>query len=112
MSETEGASFGMGMINLVPWDKRKYTASELIEQYEQRISHIRDADIQFFLPPTVPGFGNASGFELRLQDKTAGTFEDMDKVIRNFLAQLNADGRLRGVSTRFQPQFPPIHDQG
>lgn len=106
MSETEGASFGMGMINLVPWDKRKYTASELIEQYEQRISHIRDADIQFFLPPTVPGFGNASGFELRLQDKTAGTFEDMDKVIRNFLAQLNADGRLRGVSTGFNPNFP------
>lgn len=112
MSETEGASFGMGMINLVPWDKRKYTASELIEQYEQRISHIRDADIQFFLPPTVPGFGNASGFELRLQDKTAGTFEDMDKVIRNFLAQLNADGTPQRRFHRFQPQFPPIHDQG
>lgn len=106
MSETEGASFGMGMINLVPWDERKYTAAELIEQYEERVSHIKDGEIQFFLPPTVPGFGNASGFELRLQDKTAGSYEDMDKVIKTFLARLNADERLRGVSTGFNPNFP------
>ena len=45
--------------------------------------HIKDADIQFFLPPTVPGFGNASGFELRLQDKTAGTFAELDEVAKN-----------------------------
>lgn len=106
MSETEGASFGMGMINLVPWDKREHTAAELVEMYSERVSHITDADIQFFLPPTVPGFGNASGFELRLQDKTAGSFGDMDKVIKSFLAALNADGRLRGVTTGFNPNFP------
>ena len=71
MTETEGANFGMGMINLTPWSERDQTAAELIEIYKDRTSHIKDADIQFFLPPTVPGFGNASGFELRLQDKTS-----------------------------------------
>lgn len=106
MTETEGASFGMGMINLVPWNEREYTASELVDQYKERVSHITDADIQFFLPPTVPGFGNASGFELRLQDKTAGSFQDMDQVIRGFLAELNADERLKDVTTGFNPNFP------
>lgn len=65
MTETEGASFGMGMINLKPWNEREQSAAELMRVYADRVSHIKDADIQFFLPPSVPGFGNASGFELR-----------------------------------------------
>jgi hydrophobic/amphiphilic exporter-1 (mainly G- bacteria), HAE1 family len=71
MTETEGASYGMGMINLKAWDERDKGVEELMQLYKERTSHIKDADIQFFLPPSVPGFGNASGFELRLQDKTA-----------------------------------------
>ena len=86
MTETEGASFGMGMINLKPWDEREKTAEELMQVYADRTAHIKDAQIQFFLPPSVPGFGNASGFELRLQDKT--------------------DPRLQGVSSGFNPNFP------
>ncbi len=105
-TETEGASFGMGMINLIPWDQRDKTVYELMKDYEERVSHIKDADIQFFLPPTVPGFGNASGFELRLQDKTSGTFQDLDNVIKGFIEKLEADPRIEGVSTGFNPNFP------
>ena len=106
MTETEGASFGMGMINLKPWNEREQTAEELMRVYADRVSHIKDADIQFFLPPTVPGFGNASGFELRLQDKTAGTFAELDEVAKSFVAKLNADPRLWGVTSGFNPNFP------
>ena len=45
MTETEGANFGMGMINLTPWSERDQTAAELIEIYKDRTSHIKDADI-------------------------------------------------------------------
>ena len=106
MTETEGASFGMGMINLVSWNDRDTTASESIEVYAHRIAHIKDAEIQFFLPPTVPGFGNASGFELRLLDKTAGTFHETASVADNLAERLNKDKRLRGVTSGFNPNFP------
>lgn len=106
MTETEGASFGMGMINLKPWNEREQTAEELMRVYAERVSHIKDADIQFFLPPTVPGFGNASSFELRLQDKTAGTFAELDEVAKAFIDKLNADPRLTGVVSGFNPNFP------
>lgn len=106
MTETEGASFGMGMINLVSWNERDKTASELIEVYADRTAHIKDAEIQFFLPPTVPGFGNASGFELRLLDKTAGTFHETASVADNLAERLNKDKRLRGVTSGFNPNFP------
>ena len=106
MTETEGASYGMGMINLKPWSERDKTVDELISTYEERVSHIKDAEIQFFLPPSVPGFGNASGFELRLQDKTAGDFHEFAEVANNLVEKLNADPRLQGVTSGFNPNFP------
>lgn len=106
MTETEGASFGMGMINLKPWDEREQTAAELMEVYARRVSHIKDGEIQFFLPPSVPGFGNASGFELRLQDKTNGSFQQTADVANELVERLNADPRLRGVTSGFNPNFP------
>ncbi len=106
MTETEDASYGMGMINLKPWNERDKTAAELLEIYAERTAHIKDAEIQFFLPPTVPGFGNASGFELRMQDKTAGSYQETARVANELVEKLNQDPRLQGVSSGFQPNFP------
>lgn len=106
MTETEDASYGMGMINLKPWNERDQTAAELLEVYTDRTAHIKDAEIQFFLPPTVPGFGNASGFELRLQDQTAASFQETAKIANQLVDSLNKDPRLQGVSSGFQPNFP------
>ena len=106
MTETEGASYGMGMINLKPWSEREQSVDELMKIYSDRVSHVKDADIQFFLPPSVPGFGNASGFELRLQDKTAGDFHEFAEVANNLVEKLNADPRIQGVTSGFNPNFP------
>ena len=106
MTETEDASYGMGMINLKPWNERDKTAAELLEVYAERTAHIKDAEIQYFLPPTVPGFGNASGFELRLQDRTAASFQETARVANMLVDSLNRDSRLQGVTSGFQPNFP------
>ena len=106
MTETEGASYGMGMINLKPWGEREQSVEELMKVYADRVSHIKDADIQFFLPPSVPGFGNASGFELRLQDKTAGDFHEFAEVANHLVERLNEDPRIQGVTSGFNPNFP------
>lgn len=106
MTETEDASYGMGMINLKPLNERDKTAAELLEVYAERTAHIKDAEIQYFLPPTVPGFGNASGFELRLQDRTAASFQETARVANMLVDSLNRDPRLQGVTSGFQPNFP------
>lgn len=106
MTETEDASYGMGMINLKPWNERDKTAAELLDVYAERTAHIKDAEIQYFLPPTVPGFGNASGFELRLQDRTAASFQETARVANMLVDSLNRDPRLQGVTSGFQPNFP------
>ncbi|WP_293788207.1 efflux RND transporter permease subunit [uncultured Pedobacter sp.] len=107
MSEITGASYGMGMINLSPWDTRKESVDELIRELKTKTRHIADASIEFFSPPTVPGFGNASGFELRLLDKNKG--EDLSRtasVTQNFLKELNSSKSISGAFTSFDPSFP------
>ncbi|MBC6989699.1 efflux RND transporter permease subunit [Hymenobacter sp. BT491] len=107
MSEVAGASYGMGMINLKPWEERKESVSEIITLLEAKTKGITDAQIQFFPPPTVPGFGNSSGFELRLLDKTGrGDLQQTDKVAKDFIAALNQRPEIGSAFTGFDPTFP------
>ncbi|HRO43447.1 MAG TPA: efflux RND transporter permease subunit [Flavipsychrobacter sp.] len=107
MSDVAGASYGMGMINLKPWDERDRSLAETIKELETRTKRVTDASIQFFPPPTVPGFGNASGFELRLLDKTGS--DDLQKtavVTKDFVEALEKSDAVTNVFTGFDPNFP------
>ncbi|EIM75844.1 hydrophobe/amphiphile efflux-1 (HAE1) family transporter [Nitritalea halalkaliphila LW7] len=116
VTETAGASYGMGMINLKPWKDREQAVPELIARYADRVAHLKGADIRFYAPPPVPGFGNADGFELRLQNKAAASLEETAEVLDTFMEALNARPEIANLSTTFDPNFPQYllhvdHDQ-
>lgn len=107
MTDGSGASFGMSTINLRGWKDRKESAREIISILEEKTSHIQDADIQFFPPPAVPGFGNASGFEMRILDKTgSGNLRKTDEVTQQFMKELRKRPEIKNVFTSFNPNFP------
>lgn len=106
MTESAGASYGMAMINLKPWHQRLASMDEIMATLKSRSRTIRLADIQFFAPPTVPGFGNASGFELRLQDRTGGDLLASAKVTKEFIQALNSRPEIQNAFTTFDPNFP------
>ena len=107
MTEGVGPSFGMSTISLKPWNERAYTADQLIAELEQKTAHIKDADIQFLPPPAVPGFGNASGFELRVLDKTGkGDLMATNQVVQQFLERVNTCKEIKSAFTGFNPTFP------
>jgi len=107
MSDVAGASYGMGMINLKPWDQRNESLERIIHALEQGTKGVADASIQFFPPPTVPGFGNASGFELRLLDKSGSdNLQKTAEVTKGFVDALNASKPVANVFTGFDPNFP------
>jgi len=107
LTDGSGASFGMGMINLKPWDKRKHNVDEIINMLEQNIAHIKDASIQFFPPPAVPGYGNASGFELRLQDRSgSGDLQKLEKVANDFVEELNKSQEIKNTFSSYDASFP------
>lgn len=107
MTDGVGASYGMGMINLKNWDERQQTLDEIIAALEEKTKTVQDASIQFFPPPTVPGFGNSSGFELRLLDRTgSGDLQKTKKVTDTFIAALKKRPEIGNAFTSFDPSFP------
>lgn len=106
VTEIAGASFGMGMVNLKPWDERDFDVTKFISDLKKKLSHISDADIEVFAPPTVPGFGNTSGYELRFKDRSRVSIEQMDKVNREFVQALNAAPELANNFTSFDASYP------
>lgn len=107
LSEGTGANSGTCLINLKSWDKRKHSAREVIEDFEEKTKEITGATIEFFQPPAVPGYGAAGGFELRLLDKTgSGDFKKMEQVNTDFVKALNERPELSSVFSFYSASFP------
>ncbi len=107
MTDGAGASFGMGMMNLKPWESRTESVDDVIRILAEKTKHIKDADIQFFPPPAVPGYGNAGGFEFRIQDRTgSGNLQAMEKVTKSFIEELNKRPEVVNAFTSFDASFP------
>jgi HAE1 family hydrophobic/amphiphilic exporter-1 len=66
-----------------------------------------DADIEFFQPPSIPGYGAASGFELRLLDKTGNNdYHQMEKVSKDFVKELNKRPEIGSAFTFYSASYP------
>lgn len=107
VNEVAGASYGMGMVNLKPWDDRKASVQDIIEILQKKTAGIADASIEFFPPPTVPGFGNSSGFELRLLDRSGtGDLRQTAQVTNQFIDALKKRPEIGSAFTSFDAEFP------
>ncbi len=107
MTDGTGPSYGTVLVNLKPWKERTRSVNELIEEFRQRSKGLSDAEIEYFAPPPVPGYGNAGGFELSILDKTGrGDFTEMDRVVQDFLTELRSRPEVASAFTIFQADFP------
>jgi HAE1 family hydrophobic/amphiphilic exporter-1 len=95
------------LVNLKPWAERSHSVQDVMAELERRTAHLNDADIELFPPPSVPGYGNASGFELRVLDKTGrGDFSEMQTVVATFIEDLKARPEIASAFTIFNANFP------
>ena len=106
VTEIAGSSYGMAMINMSDWSERSKSVNDLIAELIEKTKGVSDAQIEVFAPPTVPGFGNTSGYELRLLDRTGGSIETTDKITKEFVERLNKAPELKNNFTSFDATFP------
>lgn len=107
LSDGTGATYGTCLLNLKPWKSRNRSVEEVIVDLESKTRHIQDASVEYFPPPAVPGYGNASGFELRLLDKTgSGDIKQMEKVVQQFLVDLRSCPEIATAFTIFDASYP------
>lgn len=107
LSDGTGATYGTVLVNLKKWDERHSTVNEVISSLEDKTKSIKTAKIEMFPPPAVPGYGNASGFELRLLDKTGtGDLKKMEAVVKQFIKDLESRPEIGSAFSIFDASYP------
>jgi hydrophobe/amphiphile efflux-1 (HAE1) family protein len=114
---SRGQNAGVGFVRLKPWDERpgeRLRADVVAARVQKAFASIKEANVFVFTPPAVTELGNASGFELQLQDR-GDRGHDALLAARNQLLDLaRKDPRLvkvRPSGLEDTPQFNVDVDQ-
>ena len=102
-----GSAYAMVIMHLKTWDERKNESLQnVINQLTKKTAGINGANIFYFSPPTLQGFGSSDGYEFQLQDKGGHTINELFNVSTNFLAALKKRKEIQSVNSSFNPNFP------
>jgi len=106
LTEGRGSNAGTCLINLKDWSDRKQSAKEVIKELEEKAKDL-PANIEYFEPPAVPGYGASDGFALRLLDKSSDPdYQEFDKVNTDFVAALKKRKELSGLFAFYSAKYP------
>ena len=109
LSGGNGGSYGALFMNLKDWDQRKgkdHSVDAVINKLFGATAGIKGANLFFIAPPTLEGFGNTSGFEFQVQDRTGGDIAHFYDVNNKFLAALNKRPEIQYATSFFNINFP------
>src|SRR5262249_15153378 len=93
MINNNGSNYALFFIGLEDWDKRLLKGRDLatiMSELRQKTSKVPDALCIVFSLPAVDGVGNASGFDLRLQDRAGVGRDAIGQVIQGLVVDGNA----------------------
>ena len=105
----QGSSTGNFIIRLKDWDERTEKGDDIdsvMEEIYDRTGDITSADIMVYTRGMIPGYGASSGFELYVQDQKGGKLEDLEKIAKNFIAELNKRPEIMRAKTSFDSNYP------
>lgn len=105
----QGPSYGSFIVKLKDWEERSMKESSTVvfaNLYLRSRDVFKDAQVLFFQPPMVSGYGATNGFTLNLQDRTGGDLNKFFDVTKTFLANLTKRPEIESAQTTFNPNFP------
>jgi len=105
-------NYGTIFARLEDWEERKEKELKvfgIMAKLQRQFRDIPEAIIFPFNLPTLAGFGNASGFNFLIQDRTGTiTVEQFGEETRKFLAAARQRPELGNLFTSFDPNYPQV----
>ncbi|SMC77088.1 efflux RND transporter permease subunit [Moheibacter sediminis] len=104
----QGSNYGIALIRLKPFKERPtedLSTDAVVGQLFGIGASMPDAKMIFFSPPSIPGYGMSSGFELKLLDKSGGSFADFDKATQEYLGALMQRPEIQYAQTSFNTNY-------
>jgi HAE1 family hydrophobic/amphiphilic exporter-1 len=108
VANANSSAYGVGFIRMKPVKERGPVKdiNEIIGVLNQKFSVIKEASIFLFVYPTIQGFGNTSGFEFILQDRTGGQLDKLANTAYGLIGALMQRPEIAYAFTTFNTGNP------
>jgi HAE1 family hydrophobic/amphiphilic exporter-1 len=104
-----GSNNGLAIIILKDWEDRttpELGLRQLIPRLMGQLWTMPDAQIMVFNPPPIPGLGNSSGFEFKLQDSEGKDPGELAQVMNGLIYEANQRPELTRVFSTYRANVP------
>jgi HAE1 family hydrophobic/amphiphilic exporter-1 len=111
LTGVSGSNNGFMAIVYEPWDDRmslEESQQAIIGHLRREFSKVEDAVAIVFPPPAIDGLGNASGFQMQLQDRGNAGLEQLQTVANEMVTAGNAQTGLQALNTTFRAAVPQV----
>ena len=108
IANANSSNYGVGFIHMKPPGKRGAVnnVEGVMGIINQKLSVIKEASVFLFQFPTVQGFGNTSGFEFILQDRTGGPLDKLANTTNGLIGELMQRKEIAYAFTTFNTGNP------
>jgi len=115
ITDANASSYAQGFVRMKPYEQRGPVKdlNAITGMMMQKASTVKDANTFFFTLPTIQGFGNVSGFEFMLQDRTNGPLGKLSGTAWAFIGALMRRPEIAVAFTTFSannPQYQLVVD--
>lgn len=100
---------GYSYVRLVDWSKRKDANQSLdavAKEIIQKLSSNKEARIVAVSPSAINGLGVSGGFEMYVQDRTGGTYAQLESYAREIVMRASERKELRSVRSTLSSNTP------
>jgi HAE1 family hydrophobic/amphiphilic exporter-1/multidrug efflux pump len=111
MTQAYTSNYSSLIVILEPWEDREDAELHLgaiLANTRRAFAAYPEAMAIVFSPPTLPGMGNASGFQFELQDRAGASPAALAQTARQFLQQAAQDSRVANLFTGFSTNVPQV----
>ena len=90
-------------------DLLRLQAGPVVASINRKLAGLPDAQAFAFLPPAIPGIGQASGVDFFVQDHSGGTVDYLWQNTQKFLAAARKRPEIAGMNLTFSPAVPQMY---
>ena len=108
----QGQSAALSFVDLKPWDERggaSNSASALVQRANAAFSNISGAMVFALDPPPIQALGNATGFTMKLEDRSGEGGVALQQAAQQIMAQAGKSKTFAAVRQEGLPPAPQLH---
>lgn len=107
-----GENVALGVVGLEPWDKRKsadLSLEAITNKLREAFAGYKNAKINFFAPPSIPGVGDSNGISLQfITTDGAISAKELSKELNKYLYAVNKSPDFSYAFSTFTADTPHI----